>query len=137
MDGKIVRFLCACGVPLNVFHSPYCHEMVKAINEAPKRYKSLNYEKDRTMLLEREKAKVQRALTRFTNEWVFCGVSIVSDGWTNIRNQHLINVLGVSASGAIFITCHDSSITASSQNIADLLLQSIRDVGLNNVVQVR
>jgi len=47
----------------------------------------------------------------------------------------LINVLGVSASGAIFITCH-SSINATSQNIATLLLQSIRDVSLNNVVQV-
>lgn len=134
MDGKIVRFLCACGVPFNVLRSPYRHEMVKAMNEAPKGYKSLNYEKARPVLLEREKAKVQRTLTRFTNEWVDCGVSIVSDRWTNIRNQHLINVLGVSASGAIFITCHDSSINASSQNIADLLLQSIKDVGPNNVV---
>ena len=94
-------------------------------------------EKARTMLLEREKAKVQRALTRFTNEWVDSGVSIVSDGWTNIRNQHLINVLGASSSGAVFITCHDSSsITASAQNITDLLLKSIKDVGLSNVVQV-
>ena len=86
MDGKIVRFLCACGVPFNVLRSPYWHDMVKAINEAPKGYKAPNYEKARTVLLEREKAKVQRALTRFTNEWVDCGVSIVSNGWTNIRN---------------------------------------------------
>ena len=49
----------------------------------------------------------------------------------------MINVLGVSASGAIFITCHNSSsISASSQNIANLILQSIKDVGPNNVVQV-
>ena len=89
------------------------------------------------MLLEREKAKVQRALTRFTHEWVDFGVSIVSDGWTNIRNQHLINVLGVSSSGAVFIACHDSSsISATAQNIADLLLKSIKDVGPNNVVPV-
>ena len=77
MDGKIVRFLCVCGVPFNVLRSPYWHEMVKAINEAPKGYKSPNYEKATTMLLEREKGKVQIALTRFTNEWVDCGVSIV------------------------------------------------------------
>ena len=65
------------------------------------------------------------------------GVSIVSDGWTHVRNQHLINVLGVSSSAAIFITCHDSSsISASAQNIADLLLKSIKDVGPSNVVQV-
>ena len=111
--------------------------MVKAINEAPKGYKAPNYEKARTVLLEREKSKVQRAMTRFTHEWVDFGVSIVSDGWTNIRNQHLINVLGVSSSGAVFIASHDSSsISATAQNIADLLLKSIKDVGPNNVVQV-
>ena len=76
-------------------------------------------------------------MTHFTNEWVDSGVSIVSNGRTSIRNQHLINVLGVFASGAVFITCHDnSSISATSQNIADLLLQSIRDVGPIKVVQV-
>lgn len=118
-----------------MLHSPHWHDIVKAINETPKGYKSPNYDKARIVLLEREKAKAQRALTRFTNEWVDCGVSIVSDGYTNVRNQHLINVLGVSASGAVFITCHDS-ISETSQNIADLLLQSIKDVGPNNVVQV-
>jgi len=124
VDGNIVRFLCACDVPFNVLHSPCWHDMIKAINEALKGYKIPNYNKARTMLLEREKVKTQRALTCFTNERVDCGVSIVSDGWTNIRNQHLINVLGVSVSGAVFITCHD------------LLLQSIKDVCPNNVVQV-
>ena len=48
----------------------------------------------------------------------------------------MINILGVSASGAIFITCHDSSVIATSQNIEDFLLQSIKDVGPSNVVQV-
>ena len=68
------------------------------------------------MLLEREKSKVQRALTRFTHEWMDFGVSIISDGWTNIRNQHL-NVCGVSASGAMFLARHDSSISATSQTL--------------------
>jgi hypothetical protein len=50
------------------------------------------------------------------------GVSIVSDGWTNVRDQHLINILGVSSTGAVFLGAHDSSsVMASSQNIADIL----------------
>ena len=56
---------------------------------------------------------------------------------TQVRNQHLINVLGVSATGAMFLAAHDSSsIIASSQNISDLLLKTINDVGLSNVIQV-
>ncbi len=70
VDGKIVHFLCACGVPFNVLRSPYWHEMVKAINEAPKGYKSHNYVKPRTMLLEREKENILKVFTCFTNQWV-------------------------------------------------------------------
>jgi hypothetical protein len=49
----------------------------------------------------------------------------------------LVNVLGVSASGAVFLTMHDSSsITASIQNISYLPLKAIKDVGPSNVIQV-
>jgi hypothetical protein len=89
------------------------------------------------MLLDRERAKIQRDLTRFTYEWADTGVSIVFDGWANIRNQHLINVLCVLASGAVFLVVHDSwSITSSAQNILELLLKIINDVGPSNVIQV-
>ena len=68
VDAKMVKFLYACGIPFNMLRSPYWHDLVKAINEAPKGYKSPNYEKARTVLFDREKAKVQRALTQFTDE---------------------------------------------------------------------
>jgi len=42
--------------------------MVKAINEAPKGYKSPNYVKPRTMLLEREKENILKVFTCFTNQ---------------------------------------------------------------------
>jgi hypothetical protein len=137
VDAKVARFLYACGVPFNVLRSPYSHSMVKTINKAPIGYKSPGYEKARTVLLDKEKAKVKRALTRFTNGWVDVGVSIVSDGWTNVRNQHLINILGVSSTGAVFLGAHDSSsVMASSQNIANILLKTIDEVGPTNVIQV-
>jgi hypothetical protein len=58
VDAKVVRFLYACGIPFNVLCSPYWHDLVKAINESPKGYKSPNYEKARTVLLDREKTKI-------------------------------------------------------------------------------
>ena len=81
------------------------------------------------MLLDREKEKIQAGLSQFTNEWSDVGVSIVSNGWTRVRNQHLINVIGVSASGAVFLAAHDSSsISATSQNISELLLKTVDEV---------
>jgi hypothetical protein len=106
------------------------------INKAPKGYKSPSYEKAKTVLLDKEREKIQRALTRFTKDWGDFGVSIVSDGWTNVRNQYLINVLGVSATGAVFLAAHDSSIITSSQNIAKILLKTINNVGPSNLIQV-
>jgi hypothetical protein len=56
---------------------------------------------------------------------------------TSVRNQHLINVIGVSTSGAVFLVAHDSSsISATSRNISELLLKTIDEVGPFNVIQV-
>jgi hypothetical protein len=137
VDAKMTRFFYACGVRFNVLRSPYWHSMVKAINKAPIGYKSPGYEKARTVLLDKEKTKVKRALTQFTDGWADAQVSIVFDGWTNVRNQHLINILGVSSTGAMFLGAHDSSsVMASSQNIADILLKTIDEVGPTNLIQV-
>jgi hypothetical protein len=53
------------------------------------------------------------------------------------EHQHLINVIGVSASGAVFLAAHNSSsISATSQNISEVLLKTIDEVGPFNVIQV-
>lgn len=58
MDAKVFKVIYACGIPFNVLHSPYWHEMVHAINNAPKGYKSHRYEKAKTMGLEKERGKI-------------------------------------------------------------------------------
>jgi hypothetical protein len=49
----------------------------------------------------------------------------------------LINVLGVFSTSVVFLATHDSSsVITSSQNILDLLLKMVNDVGPSNVIQV-
>lgn len=69
--------------------------MVSAINDAPKGYKSPGYDKARTVGLDHEKVKISHSLNRMTSSWTDHGVSIVSDGWTNVKGMPLINVLAV------------------------------------------
>ena len=104
MDSKVFRFLYACGIPFNVLRSPYWHEMVEAIRTAPAGYKSPEYDKARTVGLDKEKSKIQTTLGQFTDAWNDYGVSIVSNGWTNVKGKPLTNVLGVSATGAVFLS---------------------------------
>ena len=121
----------------NVLRSPYWHEMVSAINDAPKGYKSPGYDKARTMGLDPEKAKITHSLSRMTSSWNENGVSIVSDGWTNIKCKPLISVLAVSVSGAIFLSSYDySNKFKTNINIAKPLLDTIERIGPYNVVQV-
>jgi hypothetical protein len=130
VDAKIFRFLYACGIPFNVLRSPYWHEMVQAINGAPKGFRSHRYDKARTLGLDRERAKTQGALGKFTNGWNLHGVSIVSNGWTDMKGRPLINILGVSASGVVFLSTHDYSYHYTTGiNITDALLKTIQEIG--------
>ena len=89
------------------------------------------------MGLDKEKAKIQNALGQFTNAWNEYGVSIVSDGWTNVKGKPLINILGVSVSGAIFLSNHDySDCYKPIINIAQPLLETIQTIGPYNVILV-
>ena len=85
----------------------------------------------------RETTKINSALGKFTNDWSLYGVSIVSDGWTNVRGKPLINILVVSASGAVFLLAHDySDRYKTGINIAQPLFDTIQTIGPYNVIQV-
>lgn len=137
VDAKVLCFLYASDITFNVLRSPYWHEMVEAIHGASKGYKSPRYNKARTMGLDKEKTKIQNALGQFKNAWNEYGVSIVSNGWTNVKGKPLINILGVFASGAIFLSSHDySDWFKTDMNIAEPLLDTIEAIGPYNVIQV-
>ena len=71
------------------------------------------------------------------NYWSNYGVSIVSDGWTNVKGSPLINIIGVSASDVIFLSVHDySDRYKTGINIAQPLLETIQKNGPYNVIQV-
>jgi hypothetical protein len=111
--------------------------MIQAIRSAPKGYRSFGYDKARIVGLDKEKDKIQNALGQFTNAWNEYWVSIVSYGWTNINGKPLINILGVSASGAIFLSSHDYSDRFKTViNIAEALIKTIESIGPHNVIQV-
>ena len=89
------------------------------------------------MGLYRERAKINSALGKFTNDWSIYGVSIVSNGWTNVKGKPLINILGVSTSGAIFLLAHDYlDHSKTGINIAKTLTQTIQEIAPCNVIHV-
>ncbi|KAM0907913.1 hypothetical protein ACQ4PT_015792 [Festuca glaucescens] len=137
VDVQIMMFLCANGIPFNVLRSPQYYEMVAAIQKAPKGYKPPGYEKARTTLLDACKRKVESDLAPVRDTWYTHGVSVVSDGWTNMKNKPLINVMASNSRGSMFLYAEDfSGEEKTGEAIAQFLLQAIEEIGPSNVLQV-
>ncbi|KAJ9567191.1 hypothetical protein OSB04_003157 [Centaurea solstitialis] len=129
VDLKIVKGLCANGIPFNVLRNPHFIEMVNAIKKAPDGYKPPSSEKARTVLLDECFRDVEKELNPFKDTWLSQGLSIVSDGWSNVKHNPLINVLEVNSRGAMFIG-------KTGVAIANFLQGAIETVGASNVLQV-
>ncbi|KAF5800582.1 putative HAT dimerization domain, ribonuclease H-like superfamily [Helianthus annuus] len=137
VDLKIIRGLCANGIPFNVLRNPQFLEMVSAIKKAPDGYKPPSSEKARTTLLDACVRDVEKELAPVKDTWYTQGVSIVSDGWTNVKHNPLINVLAVNSRGAMFMHAGDFlGIEKKAGVIAKYLIDAIETVGSSNVLQV-
>ena len=136
VDMKIMKGLCANGIPFNVRRNPHFQEMITAISKAPAGYKAPSYDKARTVLLDECVRDVEKGLSSVKDTWYSQGVSIVSDGWSNVK-QPLINVIAVNSRGAMFMYSEDfSGVEKTGVAIANFLLGAIETVGPSNVLQV-
>ncbi|KAJ9565632.1 hypothetical protein OSB04_001598 [Centaurea solstitialis] len=132
VDMKTVKGLCANGIPFNVLRNPHFIEMDDAIKKAPSGYKPPSFDKARTVLLDECVRDVEKDLMPVKDTWYTQGVSIVSDGWSNVKRKPLINALAVNSRGATFMYAEDFS----GVEISKLLLGAIDTIGPSNVLQV-
>ncbi|PRQ20008.1 putative ribonuclease H-like domain-containing protein [Rosa chinensis] len=137
VDMKVMRGLCANGIPFNVLRNPHFHEMISAINNGIRGYKAPSYEKARTTLLDECKRSLENELAPVKDTWFTHGVSIVSDGWSNVKREPLINIIAANSRGAMFLYAQDfSGIPKTGEVIADFMITAIEEVGSSNVLQI-
>ncbi|KAL4591672.1 hypothetical protein LXL04_004642 [Taraxacum kok-saghyz] len=137
VDMKIIRGLCANGIPFNVLRNPQFLEMIQAIQKAPDGYKPPSYENARTSLLDQCAREVGKELDPVKDTWLTQGVSIVSDGWSNVKSEPLINVIAQNSRGATFMYADAfSGIEKTGVVIAKFLREAIEDIGPSSVLQV-
>ena len=103
VDMKILRGLCANGIPFNVLRNPQFIEMIQAIKKAPEGYKPPSYEKATTSLLDQCVRDVGKELDPVKHTWLMQGVSVISDGWSNVKSEPHINVISKNSIGATFM----------------------------------
>jgi len=109
--------------------------MARAINHTSKDYKLPSFDKARTMLSDEFKRDVEKDLAPLQDTWYSQGISYVSNGFMNIRHQHLINVITANSRGCMFLYAKDfSGVEKTSVAVSEFLLKAIEQVGPTNVL---
>ncbi|XP_030936441.1 uncharacterized protein LOC115961638 [Quercus lobata] len=95
------------------------------------------YNKLRTTLLQKERAHIEKLLRSIKDTWKEKGLSIVSDGWTDVQKRPLINFMATSEKEPLFIKSIDGTKEYKDKRfIADLFLKVIGEVRHQHVVQI-
>jgi hypothetical protein len=89
--------------------SPLFIEMCRALlDQAPTGYVLPSLERLRTTLLVKANKEVDKILEPIKSSWPSSGVSIVSDGWTDVACHPLINFMVFSLNGTVFLKVMDA-----------------------------
>jgi hypothetical protein len=87
--------------------------------------------------LKQERANIERLLQPIKSLWTLKGVTLVSDGWTDVQRRPLINFIGICEGGPIFLKAVDGSNEYKDKHyMASIFKDVIKEVGPQNVVQL-
>ncbi|XP_073151853.1 uncharacterized protein [Henckelia pumila] len=138
LHSEIARLFYTGGLSFNIARNPH---YVRAFSLATQRtipgYLPPGYNLLRTSLLQKEKAHIEKLLEPTKAAWKQKGVSICSDGWSDVQRRPLINIMAVCESGPMFLKAVNCEGEYKDKLfISKLLINAINEVGHQNVVQV-
>ncbi|XP_075499728.1 uncharacterized protein LOC142538252 [Primulina tabacum] len=138
LHSEIARLFYTGGLSFNIARNPH---YIRAFSMATQRtiqgYLPPGYNLLRTTLLQREKAHIEKLLEPTKAAWKQKGVSICSDGWSDVQRRPLINIMAVCESGPMFLKAINCEGEYNDKSfISKLLIDAINEVGHQNVVQV-
>nr|KYP55834.1 hypothetical protein KK1_002059 [Cajanus cajan] len=127
LKALIARMFYSSGLPFNLARNPYyVNSYSFAANHMLNGFLPPGYNALRTTLLQQEKAQVERLLKPIKSTWNAKGVSIVSDGWTDVQRRPLINFMATSEGGPIFLKAINASDEIKNKHyMADKMIEVI------------
>nr|KAJ0198819.1 hypothetical protein LSAT_V11C600335280 [Lactuca sativa]KAJ0200507.1 hypothetical protein LSAT_V11C600335210 [Lactuca sativa] len=110
-------------------HPFFTKDKIKSIGYG---YKAPNYH-----ALRMQKKSVSLIIDSLRSQWVDTSCTIMSDGWRDISQRHLINFLVYCPKGISFLKSVDASdIEINATNFCNLFVEIVEMVGEKNVVQM-
>lgn len=138
LDAEIARMFYSAGLPFQLTRNPYYLSSFKlATSGSIPGYVPPGSKMLMTTLLQKEKENINKLLQTNRWRWKDNGVSIISDGWSDLEKGPLINFMAVTDGMPVFLKVVDCSGERKDKFfIANVIKEVINEVGHENVVQV-
>ncbi|KAK0603139.1 hypothetical protein LWI29_001783 [Acer saccharum] len=100
----IAKFFFENGIAFNVASSPSFINMCRSVGNYGRGLKPPTSCELSTTILKEEESNTQAIVAEVKKTWTQTGVSIIFDGWKDMRGRHLINLLVNNPHGTIFLS---------------------------------
>ncbi|KAL4568325.1 hypothetical protein LXL04_023934 [Taraxacum kok-saghyz] len=133
----IGRFFFENGIPFNPATSPSYYSMMRSIGNYGRGFKPPSMHELRTWVLQAEVKTTTMIVDDIRATWKTTGVSLLSDGWSDMRNRSLINFLVNNQHGTVFYKTVDASnCIKNAEKLFELLDGVVEEIGADLVIQV-
>ncbi|CAD6220592.1 unnamed protein product [Miscanthus lutarioriparius] len=133
----IARWACTHGIAFNACDNDEFKQMCEAIEQFGLGLVPPTQDALRGKLLEEEYERTKSLLQEREAEKMKNGCSIMTDAWSNRKRRSIMNLCTNCADGTSFISSKEMShVSHTSEVIFDLVDKAIKEIGLDNVVQV-
>ncbi|XP_028551493.1 uncharacterized protein LOC114579844 [Dendrobium catenatum] len=133
----IGRFFFENAIPFNVATSPAYFSMMRSVGLYGRGLKAPSMYELRTWILKEELQNTERSIGEIKRTWIETGVTIMSDGWSDMKSRSLINILVNNPYGTVFLRSVEASDEVKNATfIFNLLDGVIEEIGEQLVVQV-
>ncbi|KAI0515964.1 hypothetical protein KFK09_008635 [Dendrobium nobile] len=133
----IGRFFFENAIPFNVATSPAYFSMMRSVGLYGRGLKAPSMYELRTWILKEELQNTERTIDEIKRTWIETGVTIMSDGWSDMKSRSLINILVNNPYGTVFLRSVEASDEVKNATfIFNLLDGVIEEIGEQLVVQV-
>eukprot|EP00253_Pinus_taeda_P004556 PITA_04556 len=137
VDRVMGRCIFWSDLPLSITKTnPFRQPMCDAIAVVGRGYKSATYEELRGPILQAEKHGIKSRLAELKKTWEVTRCTVMSDGWTDRKGRTLLNFLVHCPKGPCSLNRWMHQNISKMQQRYELLDGFIREIGVQNVVQV-
>ncbi|XP_075663956.1 uncharacterized protein LOC142633596 [Castanea sativa] len=134
---NVARWWYHSNVPFYASQSPYYQPMIDSIASIGPGFKGPSFYELRGPLLRNAVHEVNDFLVDIKNDWKVYGCSVMSDGWTNQKQQPIMNFLVYCPRGAMFLKSIDTSgLTKDAETLFNIFDSVVQEIGVEYIVQL-